>query len=278
MAQVWSCYQILELPINRYYIAFVGCSVLLVYNLHREIIVRKTTSENLLAFFYSWDIAHRKLRHFLLVISLLGTVILLFFISHILIKALLFILIPVALYLLPFSKLRQVRSLKIFTLAFCWWLTIAVVPVIEMDAISGIHILFFFNLFLLLLIIALAFNLKDVAKDRTENRIAGEDWLTGKKIENFKDLENKFAMEFYAESKKTKYICYVIATMAIGLNMVLIIYFNHHFSFGGSILAFIAAILFIAQIKQTTSENFYLIFIDGLLVVKPITLLLLQLY
>ncbi|MBN8702073.1 MAG: hypothetical protein J0M08_03355 [Bacteroidetes bacterium] len=245
--QMYDSFSLLDKTLDYTYLFFCMAGVLFVYNLHRELILQKTPTHQASTNYFDWDIKNKILRR--VTIATAG-IYLLFSISklpllqtQLLFSTALFSMI----YLLPKSFVRKNLFAKVIVLCFSWWMVIAVIPILTTTTLSIKNVLLLIDKLILLFAIGFLFQHKDLAKDIETKEL---DYTNTHLPFNISLLLLLFGMVFTT-------LLYAISTI------------NETF-FYCTLLQFLIAIPLFYVTKKEKSENYYLLFVDGVLLLKPL--------
>ncbi len=242
VAMTAETYLLAHSAINRLYILFVFASTFALYNLQRLFYTGKkfgdSKSER-----HRWIFEHRKLLLVLSAAASTGIAILIFFfpVKFILWFSLLG-LISLS-YFLPFTNLRSIPLVKAVLVALVWTCITYYYPLfitsLRVEDCQGGIARFFF-----LISLAVAFNIRDIEIDRKSS---------------VKTLPVIFG------AKPTKILCVIFL---FGFS-VLIIFLDYNMRIQiGLLFSALATVMFIFYARETRSEYFYSLWMDGMLILQ----------
>ena len=152
----------LEININYVLIIFLFCSTFFTYNFikYRKKILKKLSNQNL-------TLNLIKYLSFFCLLILINT---LFYLNFDTILFSVFLFVLCLLYVYPFaglkSNFRNFSKVKLFFVAICWSGSVVVLPILEIgNSFSLRHILFFLQIFILVIIYTIPFEIRDLKND-----------------------------------------------------------------------------------------------------------------
>lgn len=158
------------------------------------------------------------------------------------------------LYVSPSRHLKSLRSVpfaKPFVIALCWAALTLLIPCLYRAHIARIESWFLWKLFssqfIIIFVTAILFDIRDINEDRKEG---------------IKTIANQFSL------RNVKFICY-------GLIYIRILFCIDHNHIGVELLFSILLTFLVYLTNMKRSDNFYIVVIDGSLVLYPTMMLFL---
>ena len=246
----WTCkttFKLFDLTVNEDLIYFVGSSTLCSYSLHWAL----TFGENGDSDRLKWTAENR---HILYILALVSSLFVGYFAWQLIefwaillpLGLLTFIYTAPKIPFAPFTYLRGKVIAKTLYLAIVWTVVVAVLPILVSKALwTPAMLLFTLNRFIFLFLICALFDYRDKSSDATDGVQTVHAVLSGKRFDN------------------TFYLCMAFELTSLGglfydgFSLIQLL----PFLFTAFLL-----LLFFEKLKKTTSDYWFYIFLDGLMI------------
>lgn len=238
-----------------FYSALSFFATLFIYNLQR-IFYSPQKDNSLLSIRRKWIFENQFSIKLLCAIGFLGVAITFFFNDYKIIFYLSPLLILSIAYFLPFIKLRQNPWFKLLTLGIVWTTVTAIVPAIlyNIDLFSTNFILHFFVRLTFIIAICIPFDIRDIEIDKTENIFTVS--------QKFGENETRWIAFLFMILN----IFLIIAEFQVGL-------LSEKIFIALLISAIINSVL-VYMSSSKRSEYFYVVLIDGTMILQGVALIL----
>jgi 4-hydroxybenzoate polyprenyltransferase len=232
-------------------------ATLFVYNLQRVFYSHQEDS-SLLSVRRKWIFKNQFSIKLLCLLGAAGVAVTFFFNNYRILIYLTPLLVLSIAYFLPIIKLRQNIIFKLLTLAFVWTTVTAVIPAIlnHVTLFSSITVLHFFSRFIFMIAICIPFDIRDLKIDQAEN---------------IHTLPQKIGE---TKTRWVAMVCMLLYCVIIFVDFILRMY-PHKISLALLIASIINALL-ISLSNSKRGEYFYVVLIDGTMILQGVALIVAQ--
>ncbi|MBI2271501.1 MAG: UbiA family prenyltransferase [Bacteroidetes bacterium] len=244
-------YLLFHIRPNLAYIAFIFFATLCLYNLQR-VVLSPAYGQTIPSIRHHWIINHRKTLISLFSLGGAGLLICIFLTG----TTFLYIMTPLAivsvLYFLPGVRLRKIPAVKALMVAFVWATVSLYIP-LQLNGEGQLNkelLIIFPERLLFLLSLCIVFNIRDIEHD---------------KLSAVRTIPSLYGIQ---AGKTVAIVC-----LLLSLPLSVILYQHSIYSMSNMLAIIISAIITTALIlncRKKSSEYFYLLGIDGMMLLQPL--------